>query len=108
MQQWLTLTLPASRTRAAWTLALFAAIQLADATMTFAGVQQFGVVAEGNPILAFYMATFGVGLTLICAKGVVLLLAAALHVCARHLLLVLLTLVYVVGAIWPWAWTLVA
>lgn len=96
--------LPRSRTRSVSALALFAAVQAADALMTWAGIQRFGFAAEGNPVLSFYMAAFGVGVTLVVAKSVALALAVVLHLRQQHLVLVVLTLVYVAAAIAPWVW----
>jgi len=107
MTPWLTATLPQSRTRAAWTIALFAAVQVADAALTMTGIARFGVTAEANPILSFYMATFGVGRTLVAAKCIVIALAATLHLRAHHLLIAVLILIYVSAAICPWSWLLV-
>ena len=99
----LSATLPHSRTRAVGTLALFAAVQLADGVMTYLGVAQFGPAAEGNPLLAFYMAACGIGTTLVCAKLVALGLAAVLWAASHHLSLALLTALYVLAAVAPWA-----
>ena len=52
------------------------------------------------------MSTFGLGVTLIGAKALAIVLATALHIRAHHLTLALLTLVYVVAAMAPWAWVL--
>ena len=84
-------------------LALFAAVQLADGIMTFAGVESFGPSAEGNPVLFFYITTFGAGATLVGAKSLAIALATTLHLRAHHLALVVLTVVYVLAAIGPWA-----
>ena len=97
LAQALTLTLPNSRTRSVWILALFAGLD---------AVERFGFAAEGNPVLLFYMSTFGLGVTLIGAKALAIVLATALHIRAHHLTLALLTLVYVVAAMAPWAWVL--
>lgn len=106
LAQALTLRLPNSRTRSVWILALFAAVQVADAVMTFDAVERFGFTAEGNPVLVFYMSTFGLGVTLIGAKSLAIVLATALHIRAHHLTLAMLTLIYVVAAMAPWAWVL--
>jgi hypothetical protein len=106
LAQALTLTLPNSRTRSVWILALFAAVQVADAVMTFDAVERFGLTAEGNPVLIFYMSAFGLGVTLIGAKSLAIVLATALHIRAHHLTLAMLTLIYVVAAMAPWAWVL--
>ena len=98
----LSATLPHSRTRAVSTLALFAAVQLADGVMTYLGVAQFGPDAEGNPLLAFYMAACGVGVTLVCAKLLAFSLAAILWAGSQHLALATLTALYVLAAVAPW------
>ena len=102
--QLLTTRLPNSRTRAVWPLGLFAAVQVADAVMTFSGVQRFGFTAEANPLLSFYMTTWGVGVTLVGAKSIAIILAILLSLRSQHLIIAVLTLIYVVGAICPWAW----
>jgi hypothetical protein len=106
LAQVLTPTLPNSRTRSVWILALFAAVQVADAVMTFDAVKRFGLTAEGNPLLVFYMSTYGLGVTLIMAKAVAIVLGTALYVRAHHLTLAALTVVYVAAAMAPWAWAL--
>jgi hypothetical protein len=98
----LTTTLPNSRTRAVWMLALFAAVQLADATMTLVGVARFGPSAEGNPILSAGIMTFGPGVTLVSAKAMALVLGTALHIRSHYITLTLLTIVYVFAALCPW------
>jgi hypothetical protein len=101
-----TAPLPNSRTRSVSLLALFAAVQLADGVMTFAAVERFGPSVEGNPLLFFYFNMFGVGLTLIGAKSIAIVLATALHVRGQHLTLAILTVMYVLAAIQPWAWAI--
>src|ERR1051326_131620 len=61
-------TLPGSQTRALWTLALFAAIQLADGALTAAGIAEFGPHIEGNPLIDFAARGVGIGVALIGAK----------------------------------------
>ncbi|MGE5243502.1 MAG: DUF5658 family protein [Betaproteobacteria bacterium] len=106
MLQALTVSLPNSRTHAVSALALFVAVQLADAVLTYTGVQQFGPRAEANPLLSFCIANCGVAATLITAKLVAVALATALYVRARYLPLALLTVVYVFAAVAPWAFAL--
>jgi|SRR5712672_1215485 len=99
-------TLPGSQTRAVWMLALFAAIQVADAAMTVSGVARFGAGIEGNPVLNFYATTLGIGVTLVAAKVFCIAAGTLLHLRAKHLALASLTLAYVLGAVLPWMWTL--
>ena len=100
--------LPGSETRALWTLALFAAIQLADGALTAAGVAQFGPHVEGNPLIDFAARGLGFGAAIVGAKVFAVFCATVLHVQSRHLTLALLTLGYVAGAIVPWTVLLVA
>jgi hypothetical protein len=95
-----------SRTRALGVLALFAAVQIADAWLTASGVTRFGMAAEGNPMLALPMSVFGPAATLTIAKGVAILGAVMLYRLSRHALLALLTVVYVFVAVVPWVWAL--
>jgi hypothetical protein len=97
---------PVSPTREPSAFALFAAVQIADACSTAAGVAHFGAMVEANPILHFFMATFGVTAALLIWKIVALAGGVVLHVNARHLALVVLTVGYVYAAILPWAWLL--
>jgi hypothetical protein len=87
-----------------WLLALFVAVQLADAAMTLAGVQRFGPIAEGNPLLAFCIVSCGATKTIVTAKCGAVVLATGLYARACYLVLAALTVVYVFGAIGPWAW----
>ena len=94
--------LPGSNTRALWTLALFAAIQLADGVLTAAGIARFGLHIEGNPLIDLAARSVGVGSALVAAKLLALGGATVLYLQARHLTLALLTVGYVAGAILPW------
>ena len=89
-----------------WTLALFAAIQLADGALTAAGIAQYGTRAEGNPLIQILAEGTGVGVALVFSKALAVSCATVLHLNARHLTLALLTLAYVLGAIVPWTYVL--
>jgi hypothetical protein len=84
------------------TLFAFVAVQCADAWLTAIGIARFGATVEANPILAWYMTTFGTGITLVSAKVIAIGCAAALHAHARHRTLAALTLLYLIVAIIPW------
>lgn len=101
-----TLTLPGSRCRAFWALALFVAVQLADGTQTYMGILRFGPGVEANPLLALCAGIFGTSAALFVAKGVAIIGGATLHVLSQHLILVALTVACVFGAIVPWAMVL--
>ena len=98
-----TLTLPGSNSRAIWALALFVAVQCADAIQTFSGMSRFGTGIEANPLLAFYAATFGPSTALVGAKAVAIIGGATLHVLSQHFILAVLTVGCVFGAIVPWS-----
>jgi hypothetical protein len=96
-------TLPGSTTPAITPVALFVVVQVADAFLTVAGVGRFGMSMEGNPVLLRSMMLLGPGATLLGAKFVALMCGAVLYRCERHLVLAVLTIVYVFGAIVPWS-----
>lgn len=95
--------LPAANTRALGVLALFVAAQIADAWLTAAGVERFGIAAEANPMLSLSILVFGPAAALIVAKGLALAGATVLYRLSRHTLLATLTAAYVFVAIMPWA-----
>ena len=95
--------LPRSNTRAIWALALFAAVQCADALQTAHGIQRFGYSIEANPILSAYLFVLGPGATLIGAKAVALSAGLALYHFERYASLVALTVLVVFSALVPWA-----
>lgn len=80
----------------------FMLTQLLDGILTYMGVSIFGIAAEGNPILAWMMASYGEVLALAGAKIVAALCGVALYILAVDRLLAALTLVYVGAAIIPW------
>jgi hypothetical protein len=98
--------LPGTATPAVVTLALFVGVQIADASLTAVGVSRFGVSAEANPLVAFYIGSLGLVRGLIVAKAIALAAGAMLHAYARHLIVVLLTVLVVFAAVVPWAWQL--
>jgi hypothetical protein len=95
--------LPGSQTHAILAFALFAAVQLTDASLTAAGVSRFGVSIEGNPLVAFYIDACGLMTGLCATKALAIAAGAVLHTCAKYLALVLLTVIFVFAAIVPWA-----
>ena len=101
-----TSTLPGSQSRAIWTLALFVAVQCADAIQTISGISQFGPAIEANPILSFYASVFGAGAALVGAKAVAIIGGVTLHALSQHFILAVLTVACVYGAIVPWAMVL--
>lgn len=102
----LTRTLPGSRTRTILAFALFAAVQVADAALTASGVSRFGMSVEANPLVASYIDVWGLTAGLCAAKAMAISAGAILHAAAQHLVLVLLTLIFVFAALVPWAFAL--
>jgi hypothetical protein len=87
---------------------LFALAQMLDGTFSYVGLVSFGHSIEGNPLLAWYVATYGEATALIGAKLMALGCGAILHLTAMHRTLALLTAVYVVAALWTWSQILFA
>ena len=102
----LTAQLPGSNTPAITLLALFTAVQVLDALLTWTGVVRFGTGIEANPLLALSFARFGPGATLGAAKLFAVACALILHLRSYYLVLSVLTVFYVFGAIVPWSWML--
>ena len=102
----LTASLPGSNTPAITLLALFTAVQILDAMLTWTGIVRFGTAIEANPLLAASFAHFGAGVTLGAAKLFAITCALVLHLRSHYLILSVLTVLYVFGAIVPWSWLL--
>jgi hypothetical protein len=100
------LPLPGTRTRAILPFALFTAVQIADACLTVLGVARFGSTAEANPLVAFCINMCGLTAGLAAVKGVAIVAGAVLHVRSEHLILAVLTVIFVFGAVVPWSWAL--
>ena len=83
-------------------LLLFLVAQACDGIFTYAAVRAYGPAAEGNMVLATWMALVGPFATLFVAKSVAAGGGILLYARGVHRTLALLTLVYAVGAIGPW------
>ena len=83
-------------------LAVFVVFQVADGLLTYAAVGMFGLQAEGNPLLATWMAMLGYGPALVGAKTLACVCGSILYVCGVTRALVGLTAFYLVGAVMPW------
>ena len=86
-------------------LVLFLCAQVLDGLFTYLGISNFGWT-EGNPLIAWYMHYFGVGLIVTAAKLLAVGCAVVLHLLAFHKMLAVLTLVYLSVAILPWSFVL--
>ena len=82
--------------------AAFLLTQVLDGLLTYVGVSIFGIAAEGNPILAWLMTSYGEAIALTGAKIVAALCGIALYLLAVDRLLAMLTLVYIGAALVPW------
>ena len=98
--------LPGSRTRGTATLVLFMGVQVADGVWTASGIARFGPAIEANPLLHFLLTTCGMAAALVSVKLLAMISGAFLYSRSQDLALALLTVLYVFGAILPWAWTL--
>ena len=86
-------------------LVLFLCSQVVDGLFTYLGISNFGWT-EGNPLIAWYMQHFGVGLIVTAAKLMAVGCAVVLHLLAFHKMLAVLTLIYLSVAILPWSFVL--
>jgi uncharacterized membrane protein len=84
-------------------IVLFLLAQAADGVMTYVGVTTFGVHLEANPLLASLMNMFGQGAAVAGAKLVASGLGISLHLVGVHRILAILTGVYLIAAVLPWA-----
>lgn len=83
-------------------LALFLILQVCDGVFTYVAVSAVGLRAEGNVLLATWMALIGPAPTLLAAKA--LAVGAGLLVYHRglHVVLAALTVFYSAAAVGPW------
>lgn len=84
-------------------IVLFLLAQAADGVLTYVGVTTYGVHLEANPLLASLMALFGQATAVTGAKIVASGLGISLHLVGTHRVLAVLTGVYLVAAVLPWA-----
>src|SRR6476660_10233245 len=83
-------------------LLLFLLTQAGDGVLTYTAVRAYGIAAEGNMVLATWMALVGPFPTLLVAKMVAGGGGVLLYTRGVHRTLAALTLLYVRGAIVPW------
>lgn len=83
-------------------LLLFIAAQVWDGIFTWVAVDVHGVTAEGNVILATWMALAGPAPTLVAAKTLAMAGGVLLYVRGVHGILATLTAIYAWAAIGPW------
>ena len=83
-------------------LLLFLAAQAFDGVFTYAAVQAHGLAAEGNMLLATWMALIGPAPALVGAKMLAGACGILLSLKGVHKTLAVLTAFYALGAVGPW------
>jgi hypothetical protein len=83
-------------------LLLFLTAQGFDGLFTYTAVHAYGLHAEGNVLIATWIALVGPAAALFGAKTVAGACGVLLYARGMHRTLSLLTMLYVVGAIGPW------
>ena len=83
-------------------LIVFLGLQAADGLLTYAAVERFGAVAEGNPLLETWIVLTGSATALIGAKTMACLCGAVLYMTGVHHVLAGLSLLYLFAAVVPW------
>ena len=87
-------------------LMLFLAAQACDGVFTYAAVSAYGLAAEGNQLLATWMALVGPAPALVGAKTLAAACGVLLYIKGIHRTLAVLTVLYTVGAVGPWIFVL--
>lgn len=82
--------------------AAFLLTQILDGILTYVGVSALGISAEGNPLLAWLMASYGEVIALAGAKSLAACCGVALYILAVDRMIAVLTLVYIGFALIPW------
>lgn len=77
-------------------------MQTFDGLFTYAAVRAYGVIAEGNILLATWIVLVGPGAALMGAKSLAGGCGVFLYAVGQRSVLLLLTLVYAAAAIGPW------
>jgi len=80
----------------------FLLVQCLDGVFTYLGVQTWGPGIEANPLISLAVNLAGLGLGLAGAKLMAVGFGILLHLLRIHLLVALLTAIYVAVAILPW------
>jgi hypothetical protein len=83
-------------------LLLFLTAQGFDGLFTYTAVHAYGLHAEGNVLIATWIALVGPAAALFGAKTVAGACGVLLYARGMHRTLSLLTMLYAVGAIGPW------
>jgi hypothetical protein len=81
----------------------FLIVQCLDGILTYLGVTAWGPGVEANPLVGSVIAAVGLGAGLTAAKLVAIGFGVLLHLRRVHVIVAVLTALYVVLAIVPWA-----
>lgn len=81
---------------------VFLLAQLSDGVLTYIGVSTYGTSIEGNPLIAWLMASLGHGPGLAAAKVTAGCFGVALHLSSVHKAVAVLAGFYIIVAIIPW------
>jgi hypothetical protein len=84
------------------TLWLFLLAQACDGLFTYVAVRAFGVLAEGNFLLATWIGLIGAGPAVVGAKSMAVACGVFLYGVGKQWVLLGLTVMYVLAAIGPW------
>jgi len=88
-------------------LLLFLTAQGFDGLFTYTAVHAYGLHAEGNVLIATWIALVGPAAALLGAKAVAGACGVFLYARGMHRTLSVLTMLYAIGAIGPWLMVLV-
>jgi hypothetical protein len=80
----------------------FVVVQCLDGVFTYLGVEIWGPGIEANPLISSAVSVVGLGLGLAGVKLVAVGFGILLHLLRIHLLVALLTAIYLAVAILPW------
>jgi hypothetical protein len=81
----------------------FVTVQALDGALSYIGVSLHGPDIEGNPLVAWGVSAFGPAAGFMAAKLFAVSCGLVLYLTARHKWVAILTLVYVIFAVGPWA-----
>lgn len=83
-------------------LLIFSFTQVADGIFTYIGTAMYGVEAEANPLIAYFMMEWGFGFSLLMVKAVAVVCGILIWVLGEYKVLAILTTIYLYIAVLPW------
>ncbi len=84
-------------------LLAFLTAQIGDGLLTYAGISQFGVGVEANPLVAWYVHAFGPEAALATTKTFAVACVIPLFWRGMHKTIAVLACLHFAGAVLPWA-----